>query len=270
MRKTFSQAAICFSLLLATTVAQAQKINYLVSTYFKIAPEKEGELMDIVHGSGEKLMREWVASGDITGATFSKVVFTGLPAGEYNYVQSVNYEGTPPEVNPAKLDQLYRKATGMSYQDYQQKIRGLGTVVGTLLNRVEASTPGVQTAVGMYLQVTRLKITPLHAAEYADYTKKVMLPYNTQLMKDGKGAGWLAYRRVSPVGADEAFDATTATVYKDMAGAIPSTTQSPDETQMEYAKIFPGQSFVTANDQARAVRRVVRTELWRVMARVER
>ena len=108
------------------------------------------------------------------------------------------------ELPPATIDEVSRKATGMSIQDYQKKLRSMSTIVGSTLGRREATTPVTQRKEGEYAQVTYYKITPGRAADYANLVQKMQLPAQTQLMKDGANAGWAAYRVVSPAGADDA------------------------------------------------------------------
>lgn len=77
----------------------------------------------------------------------------------------------------AKRDELYRKLTGMSFQEYTQKMNSLRTNVGSVLYRVEAAAPGSQAKDANYLAVTRRKIT---AGRGGDYGKYVMVAVERQ------------------------------------------------------------------------------------------
>ena len=234
MRRAFSLAAICFSLLLATTVAQAQKINYLSSTFMKVEPDKEAQFNKMLRADFEKIVREAFASGtNATGVNITRVMYSGVPAEAYNYVQTITMEGSPQDVNPAVRDQWYKKGAGMSYEDYMQKLGSVSTVVGTSLARTEASTPGLAVKEGNVLQVTGYKLTSQRIGEYGDFIQKVELPLRTQLMKDGANAGWAAYRVVSPTGA--AMSVFIPNDSSSAAKSTPSSRRSPRNSDSSKA-----------------------------------
>ncbi len=232
------------SLLFGTAAAFAQQeINYRASTYIKIAPDKEEAAMEFVRTSGIKLVQEAVSSGRIASYELLRIAYSGVPAADYNYVQVIDFEGAPSEeLNVAALDQLYRKATGLSYAEYQQKLASLGSIAGTVLSRVEASAPGSQVSEGNYVRTACWKITPKRAADYGRYLQKMVSPLNSQAVKEGRFVGWNASRTSYPSGGDAACDAITSHVFKNLASALPTTPGNPDEEQMSFAKLFPGQS----------------------------
>ena len=260
------------ALLSATTAVAQQKINYRVSTYIKIAGDKEAAALEFAKSNGTKLIREMMSSGQspIVSVALQRVVYTGIPALDYNYIQTTSYDGAPVEPNPAALDPVYRKTTGMSMLEYGQKLATFGSVAGTVVYRVEAAVPGSQTAEGNYIQVVRWKITPQRGADYGNFVQKMLLPLNTQALKDGRTIGWSAARVVYPGGAEAPFDAYTATTLKDLASALPTSADALDQGQLNFAKAFPGQNFVAFVDEGRGLRRAVRTELLRVMWSVDR
>jgi hypothetical protein len=70
---------------------------------------------------------------------------------------------------------VYRKATGINFLDYTQKVNALRTNVGSVLYRVEASAVGPQTKEGNYIAVTRWKITQGRGADYSNYVQNMLL-----------------------------------------------------------------------------------------------
>jgi hypothetical protein len=268
MKRLFVSTAAAVALLLAAVTAFAQqKINYRSTTYVKIAPDKEAAANEFVHTTGMKLTQELINSGRTAGFRWMRLAYAGVPAADYNYMQVIVYDGAPPAaMNPAARDQMYRKATGMSYAEYQQKLAGFGTIVGTVLSRAEAVAPGSQVAEGNYIQMVSWKITPLRGADYGNYVQKMLLPLNSQAVKEGRILGWVASRTSYPAGGDAAYDATTGTTYRDLASVLPTTPASPDQGQINFAKAFPGQNYTAFVDEGRALRRAVRVDLWRVVA----
>lgn len=257
-------------LLCATTARAQQKISYRATTYIKIAPGKEAAALDFAKTTGMKLILEEIKSGVIASWVLARITYSGIPAADYNYIQAIGYDGAPQEPNPEARDQMFRKTTGMSFVEYQQKLASFGSPVGSVLSRVEAALPGPQTAEGNYIQTVQLKITPQRRADYENYIRKTVLPLNVQLMKDGRIVGWSSARTVYPGGDDALYDATASFIYKDRASALPTTAVRPDQAQIDFAKVFPGQNYTALVEESRALRRVVRTDLWRVMLAASR
>jgi hypothetical protein len=274
MKRLFVLATVAFAVLVSTATAmaqQAQRVNYRATTYYKVAPEKEAAMLEQARTTGRKIIQEDISAGlPIVSYSLLRVMYQGTPAMEYNYAVTVLFDGAPPELNTAMRDQVFRKATGMSFQDYLEKQINLRSNVGNVLYRVEATAPGSKVAEGNYIAIVRWKITPQRGADYGNFVQSMLLPFNTETVKAGRSIGWTAARVVSPGGADAPFDAVTSTTYKDLAAALPTTTPNADQAQMQFAKVFPGQSFLAFVDQGRALRRAVRTELARVMVEVDR
>lgn len=270
MNRIHSLLAAGLCLLLCTAAVfsqQSGKVNYRAATYIKIAPEKEPAMQEFLKTSGMKLIQEEINSGRFASWGLLRIAYSGIPAADYNYLQAINYDGAPPALlSPTARDQMYRKATGMSYQEYEQKLMSFGAPVGTVLSRIEADAPGGQIAEGNYVRTIRWKITSQRGADYGNYIQKMMQPLNVEGMKEGQFLGWSATRTMYPAGEDASYDATTSFTYKDLAAALPITAPSPDGGQVAFAKVFPGQSYTTFVDQGRAIRRAVRTDLWRVVA----
>jgi hypothetical protein len=274
MKRSHLLLAAGLILLLASTVAfaqQSQHINYRVTNYFRVAPEKTAAMLEEARTTERKLMQERIASGEnITGWVLLREAYRGIPANSYNYAISVTFDGGPQTPNTAKRDEVYRKATGMSFQDYTQKLNSLRTNVGSVLYRVEAATPGSQAKDGNYLAVTRWKITPGRGGDYGNYVTNMLLPLNAAAVKDGRSVAWNAARVVSPGGAEAPFNAVLSNTVKDLAAALPTSAPSPDVGQTRFAQVFPKQNFAGFVEQGQSLRTLVRTELLEVMVAVER
>src|SRR6266852_4491703 len=275
MKRPLPLLAAGLALLLGSAVAlaqQPQRINYRVTNYFNVAPDKVGAMLDEARSSGRKLMQDRIASGEnITSWLVLRTAFRGVtPAINYRYAISVTFDGAPQTPNVTTRDQLYRKSTGMSFQDYNQKVNALRTNVGSVLYRVEAATPGSQTKDGNYIAVTRWKITQGRGGDYGNYVTSRLLPLNSLAVKEGRSVGWSASRVVSPGGGSAPFNAVLGNVVKDLAAALPTTAPTPNQGQTNFTKVFPGQNFAAFVDQGKALRTLVRTEMFGVMVAVQR
>jgi hypothetical protein len=274
MKRSHLSLAIGLALLLVATVGLAQQsghINYRITNYFSVTPEKVGAMLEEARTTERKLMQERIASGEnITSWDLLREAYRGVPANSYNYAISVTFDGAPQAPNVAKRDELYRKVTGMSFQEYTQKLNSLRTNVGSVLYRVEAATPGSQAKDGNYLAVTRWKITAGRGGDYGKYVTDMLLPLNSLAVKEGRSLGWSAARVVSPGGAEAAFNAVLSNTVKDQATALPTTAPSPEVGQTRFTQVFPKQNFAAFVEQGDALRSLVRTELFEVIVAVER
>ena len=273
--KRHSLLATGLAVLLGCAVAfaqQGQRINYRVTNYFNVAPDKVNAMLDEARTSGRKLMQERIASGEnITSWVLLRTAFRGVtPALNYNYAISVDFDGAPQTPNVAVRDQVYRKATGMSFQEYSQKVNALRTNVGSVLYRIEAAAPGSQTKEGSYIAVTRWKITQGRGGDYGNYVTNRLLPLNSLAVKEGRSVGWSASRVVSPGGGNAPFNAVLSNTVKDLAAALPTTPGAPNQGQMNFAKVFPEQNFAAFNELGQALRTLVRSEMFEVMVTVDR
>jgi len=130
--------------------------------------------------------------------------------------------------------------------------------------------PGFAPQEGNVVTAVTWKITPQRGADYGRYIQTMQLPLNAQGVKDGRFLAWGASRVVSPGGGEVPYDALTFTFYKDLASALPATAADPNQGQMQFTKVFPNQNFSAFVDQGRALRRNVRTQMFRVVAIVQR
>src|SRR5712691_7885957 len=92
----------------------------------------------------------------------------------------------------------------------------------------------------------------------------------SQCASSVRSVGWTAARVVSPGGGNALFNAVLSNTVKDLAAALPTTAPAPNQGQMNFTKVFPGQSFAAFNDLGQALRTLVRTEMFEVMVAVER
>ena len=194
-------------------------------------------------------------------------VYAGVGA-EYNYIQVINYDGAPPaDQTPEARDQMYRKATGMAYSDFQKKLASFTTSSSSVFSRIDATVQGPPPAVGNYIRVVRWKVTTGRDADYTNYIKKMTQPMVADGAKQGVFLSWSATRVIFPSGEDVPFDATTSFTYKDMASVVPSTPAVPGQgAPASFAKVFPDQTYSSYVDEGRQLRHQVRQELLRVVA----
>ena len=269
MKRLFVLAAAIAALMIGTMIVsaqQGQRIVYQTVGFNNVAGSNIAAYIDAQKNIVGKIIQERMKTEQILGWTVYQVVYRGLPASEYNFATLTTFSGPPTQAGQG----VAQKATGMTGEQLGAKLGPLATNVGNTLNRSEAGTGPVALQEGNIVQVVTWKIMPQRGADYGRYIQTMQLPLNTQAVKDGRVLGWGASRAVSPGGAEAPYDALTATIYKDLAAALPVTAPDPNQGQMQFAKVFPNQNFSAFVDQGRAVRRNVRNQMLRVVATVQR
>src|SRR2546428_14064395 len=111
MKRSHLFPAVGLALLLASAVGlaqQSQRINYRITNYFSVAPEKVGAMLQEARTTERKLMEERLASGEnITFWVLLREAYRGVPANSYNYAISITFDGAPQAPNVAKRDELH-------------------------------------------------------------------------------------------------------------------------------------------------------------------
>ena len=268
MKRLIAIASAAAAILCMNAAAQGQeKIRYRSTTFVMIAPEKQAAALDFARTAGVKLAQENISAGRMASWSLLRTVYAGVGA-QYNYVQVINFDGPPPaDLSPEARDQLYRKATGMSYQDYEKKLTGFLTSGNSVFSRIEASVDGAPPAVGSYIRVSRWKLTQGRGADYGNYIKTLAQPLDAEGVKEGVFQSWSAARVIFPSGDDVAYDASTSNVYNDMAQLLSPGPANPNQgAPAAFAKIFPDKSYTAFVDEGRQLRHLVRQDLLRVVA----
>lgn len=273
MTRQLTLLATGLALLIGPQAAPAQqptKVQYRSTLYLNVPQEKIPAFLEHSRTVTRKVMQERLNSNDgLESWALLSLLYRGSPALEYNYAASSVFSGPPPEPNPTVRDQAIKKATGMSYPEYMQKVISLSTVTGSVLARVEGSAPGSQMKEGNVVRVVRWKIEPNQVVNYGPYIRDV-LAVQSQAVKEGAFLGWAAARVVSPGGPDTAYDAVTSFTHKDLASALQPGGIGSAAGQALFAKVHPQKSYTAYIDQGRAVRKAVRSELLRAVVVVDR
>ncbi len=266
MKRVTTGVVVCSLLLTAVSTALAQQAastNYRTAQYLKVPADKEAAYLEFLRTNTHKIYDIAMQSGDVVSWAVLKLVYEGSPALDYNYVATTLYSGPPIDLSTQQQDQIVRRATGLSLEEYLQMLSGLRVSIGSVLGSVEAVVPGTTMKEGNFVALTRWKIQPGQERAYSDFVKSMILPLHVQDLKDGYNLGWTAGRTMYPGGDQAPFDATCALIHKDLASAV--KIMSPEQKEARFSKLYPGESYDAFTMRDQAVRRLVRTELLKVM-----
>lgn len=144
--------------------------------------------------------------------------------------------------------------------------------MGNIIVRTIATTGSAAPKEGEYLAVTRAKIESGRRAEFFDMRTSLMLPIMAARVKEGAIKSWSLSSVIFPGGESTAWDASTSSVYKDLASALttgPAGTGGGGNAAI-FAKVHPDKSYVAYVDSLRATSKVVRRELQRFVIVIDR
>ena len=259
---------------------------YASSLYLRVTAEKQAAFVEFYKsGLGAKAARGRLAADpNLTSVSLRQAAYAGVNAPPANFVLVSVTNGAPAELDPAKRDEVYRKATGVSYADYIAKARELSTVTGSTLSHVHERTPDYQSAEGDYIVMSRIKVNPTRSQDLNEVNRTMRLPLNTQRVKDGALKGWSFSHLVFPAGNSLPWTATETTLHKDLANAVggPGTGAGGGgggggggamglgggggANAAYFAKVLPNANYTQFLDVVRDGRTVVRRDLYRVVA----
>lgn len=267
MRHKIAVTPLMLALAVGTAYSQDNAPQrYAQGLYIKVAPGQGQAIVDFYKtGLGSKAIRAMQkANTNITGWSLRQVLYPGEKAPASNYLILTAMQGPPGTPNPTKRDEVYRGATGLTYAQYQQKVRGMSELVGTALFHVHDMTPGYQTDEGDIVVARRLKTAPGKNQEYNQFIRNMRLPLVTERAKIGQIKGFVFSHPAFGAGTSQEWDATESLVYKDLASALPGPTPSGAMREL-FAKVHPGKDLAEFQKNQREMATLVRTDVYRVV-----
>ena len=280
MKRIYTPAALGLALLFTAVeaypqqaAAQAGPQRYTQVISLKVPADKEAAFVEFyTTGAGSKVVNARMkANAKATAWSLRRAVYAGDPLPAANFLIVTGTIGAPEEPDPAKRDELYRAASGMTYTEYMQKVRAMSETVGTTLSHTHHLTPGYKLAAGDYMLSTRLKAAEGKTTDLYNLMRDIQFPLAAERVKAGRNLkGWAFGHLVFPSGNSLRYDATVTSVYKDLASAVGGPGTGGGAAAMaNFAKLFPDRSYTRYTDDARAFSKVVRTELFRVVVAVQ-
>ena len=271
MSKCFTVALIPITAMFAVVNAfpqQPASTRYLTVLSVKVAPDKQAAFIDFYKtGAGAKAARARMKDNpDFLRYAVLQAVYPGDPAPAANFILGSTTNKPPAEPDPGKRDEMYRAAVGMNYADYITKVRTMSEPVGSTLSHLHDTTAGYTVSEGDYLVIRRLKTSQNKTQEVNAMMRDTRLPLNDERVKGGAIKGWSFSHLTFPTGTALPYNATEVTVFKDLASAVAGSGGGGNGAMASFAKLFPTKSYTGYVDSSRDDIRVVRTELYRVVA----
>ena len=258
-------------LLLASIAAtiqgqEAASQRYAQVNYLKVSPAKATEFIEFYKtGLGSKAIRAMnKANPARLGWSMRQVIYPGENAPAANFSLVTIYNGVPAAPDPAKRDEIYRAATGFSYAEYLGQVSPMAESVGSGIYHVHEPTPGLELQAGDILTARRLKTAPGKGTELSTLIRTMRMPIVTERTKLGHLKGYV-FSHAAIGSGGSSWDATETWVYKDLAGAIGSTTPARSVSMQElFAKVHPGKNAAEFRKTLDELATTIRTDVYRI------
>jgi hypothetical protein len=218
-------------------------------------------------GPGSKTIPARIkANPNLLAWTLLRNVYPGDTNVEVDHLIGVTIKGAPSEPNQEFNAKIAREAAGLSYEDYMQKARSMTVQVGQTLSHVHHSVAGAPLAEGDYVVVRRLKSQENQRQNMLDLARDMLLPLAEDRVKIGPMKSWSFSHVAFPTGDSTPFDAAEVRVFKDLASAVAASGGAGSGAAERFSKKFPDKSYTAFIDAMRTSSKVVRTDLYRVVA----
>jgi hypothetical protein len=258
--------AIAFTAAAASAQQQAPR-RYTTVSYINVAAGKAGAFQEYyTTGDGAKLVRaQMKANPKILSWSLRRQMFGGNPAPEADHVIMMAWEGAPTTMDPAKRDELYKAAIGMTYAQHQEKLAGLRHVVGSTIAHVH-DTVG-QSEQGDFVVAQRYKTAPGRSDELSALMHDFRMPMVADRIKGGGALKFWAYAHLAlSAGSSEPWDSTITRGFKTLDGALGAGggAGNPNGAATHFAKLFPTKSYTAYQDGFREYAKLIRTDVYRI------
>lgn len=253
----------------AQTTMDWDKQTYRTALTLKALPGQAAALAEFYKtGPGAKTVQARLKDNPkLQSWSLLRNVYPGDAGVEVDHLISVTTSGAPSEPNPELNQRIAREAAGMSYADYMARVRSMTNQVGQILSHIHHMTAAAPIAEGDYVVVRRLKTRENQAQALYALARERMLPLAEEQVKAGGTFKAWSFAHVSfPTGESTSFDATESRAFKDLASAVASTGGAGSSAATRFAKKFPDQSYTAYIDSFRGAAKIVRTEVYRVVA----
>lgn len=237
--------------------------RYVVASTIQVPADKvDAYVAHYKTGDGAKLMRALMKDNPkFVAFTLQSGLFTGTPSANVTLYTISAYDGAPSLPDPSKRDAIYRAAIGKTYSEYMAGVRAMRTSFGQSVIHVHNMAEGSNSAEGDYVAYTRLKAAEGKQTDLYDQMREFGLPLANHRVKDGQIKAWSFSHYSFPSGSSRPYDATIATTYKDMTGALAGAGGGGTAGAARFAKVFPDKSYVAYVDAQRENAKVVLREL---------
>ena len=252
--------AIAGLILPAALLPAQTPVPHVRTICVKVAPGKAAEYNAYLRDISVKLLRARVDDGELVGADILRSVEPVGTSARCDYLLVWEYNGFPGEMNTADRTNALLKKLGMKMTaaELAAKRDSLSTLVGMEIWRNVDMVPADE-AKGAYLRLNLYKTKPGKLQGWIDIEKNEWKPLVEAYVKDGKVAGWSAWRMLAPAGDNQEYDAVTVDYFPNWAAV---GTGIP--LGQLWTKVHPNTSVADWQDRLNSVRTRPAIELYQI------
>jgi len=266
---TFFLIVLSVSLgLRSTAQAGDNKPVYFSVSYLKIVPGKDAKYRELVKKYSHKMNQTFYKEGVISGWYLHEVLMPSGSAKEYDYA-AVNVSSDLKELldDTISYTNIFKKAFPGTTNKMMDSLFSLYTGTRTVVKR-EIYTGLLQLNMDApptkYVTLAFMKATPGKDSNYIKMEKDVWLPIHKERMTLGVIKDWGLYEKILPFDSRSDYDYVTGEFFDDLNVVA-------DPKYMEaFSKAWPGQDANKVYQNALDLRKMVRTELWKVIDYVDK
>jgi len=248
--------------------AAGDKPVYFSVTYLKVLPGKDGKYQDLVKKYGHKLNQYFLKEGAILGWYLHEVIVPSGSAREYDYAavnvstnfpelldDTISIAGVIKKVFPGTTN----KMVDSIFAQYGQARTVVKREIYTGVSQLNMDAPTTK-----YVTLAFMKPTPGKEADYVKMEKEVWLPIHKARMELGVIKDWGLYEKILPYDTRSDFNYVTTEFYDDLNSVVNS------KYIEAFSKAWPGQDANKIGQNAEDLRKMVRSEIWKVIDYVDK
>jgi hypothetical protein len=256
---------IVTGLLLGSQPAQSQDkpaTVYVAVNYLKTSQGRYGDYMDLLKTYVTKINEAHLKAGRIIGWYTHDVVMPTGSSAEYNFtVVTVSND-----LNLLLNDTIpFKKRMQEAFPDLSENamdniLESFGAVRTLVKREIYTYTDGLNMdgPPAKFIQVDFMKPTAGKTAEYVKLEKDTYKPIHAEMVKKGNKLDWGLYEKQWPYSSGDEYDYITGNFFSSINQMMSGNYEEA------FKKLFPKMDMATVGNQTNSLRKIVRSELWRL------
>jgi hypothetical protein len=251
--------------LMLAGMASAQRLpeNYSLVTFRKVPAGKTSAYIAQAKNHAKKIAEARIQRGEAKGWALLRLTLPYATGSDHNFVSVYYFEKLPNfgrTPGTEESDALAKAAGFAKMSEYNEALREFGeTVHGQVLRgqwRMGSTPPGSVIRVNYY------KVPEGGMADAMEMEERIFMPMLKADVDRGTHlTAWSLATLVMPYAAEAGWNYITAATYKDWASMM----SGPSLTAEAFAKVHPGRSYLSAMDQYRHRKKLVKSRTYEVI-----
>ncbi|MBE78144.1 MAG: hypothetical protein CL670_03220 [Balneola sp.] len=257
MKKVGLVTFLCSLLLVTLSFAQTEEGAYLNIDYLKVDSKDLAQFEELVSSNWQGIFDEEMASENITGTYFYKVIYPGGQLSKYNYVLIRTYQSLEAimEANQtlsmklsSRDDDLLERSMEIVTHQYSE----LWKTEAGIMDPMDSSN-------SLYLVINYMRVKPGMESQYLALENDIAKPLHEERVRTKKMHNWRTYSIMQPGGVGYDYNFATANYYDDLANIEYGFTNEIMNS------VMPSANFTETMDAIIRTRDVVGSELWKLL-----